>query len=538
MKEHINVLICDKFDEEGVKRLQKHKNITVFYNQGYSRTETIELLPQIHGVILRSATKFNKELFKYSKKLKIIIRAGVGVDNIDLLEASQRGIIVENAPAGNTFSTAEQALALMFACARKTPQASASMKSGKWEKSKFKGMELRGKTLGIVGLGRIGREMMKRAHGLKMNVIGYDPYIQKTMSSHFDIDLVTPEEILKNSDFITVHTPLTEQTRDFINHDNLKLLKKGVVLINAARGGIYNEDALIEGLKSGKIGSVGLDVFTKEPLDPKSPLLGFDNCILTPHLGASTKDAEYAVAMETVDQIIDYFENGIAPNALNFPSIDAESMGLIRPYFLGASKVAFFLAHLLEDIASFNISYYGKISDYPTDVIRTAVQYGILSYANADVNIVNAPVIAKKGNLKISETKSQKTPKHLPFSSLVSLEGKDSQNNKVEIFFTEFKQQAKVVFMDDLALEFDPKGILLFIKNKDVPGVVGSIGQSLSEFKINIVDLALKRTERTELKEAICVISLEKKLSPENLKKLRKLGNIKEVRQINLQELA
>ena len=329
------VLISDKFDKEGVERLKSAGKFEVIYKEGHSREEMLSVIDQAEALIIRSATKADKEVIEKASKLKLIIRAGVGVDNIDIPEASRRGIIVMNAPGGNSVSTAEQAISLLTSMARNIPQANQSMHEGKWEKKKFKGTELTGKTLGVVGLGRIGKEVVKRAKGLRMNVLGFDPYIPAEALSHLEIDIVAKEEIIKQSDFITVHTPLTDTTRDFVSKDNLKDLKKGVRLINCARGGIYNEEAVLEGLKSGQIAGAALDVFTEEPLPADFPLIGMDNVVLTPHLGASTGEAEFAVAMESIDELIEFFDTGVARNALNFPSIDPDSLDYLKPFFQG-----------------------------------------------------------------------------------------------------------------------------------------------------------------------------------------------------------
>ena len=279
------ILISDKFDAKGVEKLQQHGDFTVDYDGGYDRAVMLEKITSAHGLIIRSATKVDKEVLEKATNLKVIIRAGVGVDNIDIPEASRRGVIVMNAPGGNSVSTAEQAIALMMASARHTAQANASMKAGKWEKKLFKGVEVTGKTLGVVGLGRIGKEVVRRAKGLRMNVIGFDPYIPPENLAGLEIEIVPREEIISRSDFITVHTPLTDTTRDFINEDNLGSLKRGVRLINCARGGIYNEAALKAGLESGQIGSAALDVFTTEPVPEDFPLRDLPNCIMAPPPG-------------------------------------------------------------------------------------------------------------------------------------------------------------------------------------------------------------------------------------------------------------
>ncbi|PKL34195.1 MAG: phosphoglycerate dehydrogenase, partial [Spirochaetae bacterium HGW-Spirochaetae-10] len=365
------ILISDKFDAEGVARLQKTDGFEVIYKGGHSKEELLADIGKAHGLIIRSATKVTPEVLEKAPNLKLIVRAGVGVDNINIPEASRRGVIVMNAPGGSSVTTAEQALALMFAVARNTPQANASMKAGKWDKNKYAGVEITGKTVGVVGLGRIGREFVKRARGLKMNVIGFDPFIPAEALGHLEIEIVNKDELLARSDFISVHAPLTDDTRDFIGKDNLHKLKKGVRLINAARGGIYNEEALEEGLKSGQIAAVGLDVFTQEPIPEDFALRQYENCIMAPHLGASTGEAEFAVAMETIDELVEFFQTGVARNAINFPTVDAESMDFMKPYFEGGEKVGTLLARLLESpLRTVEIDYNGEISEKKADPVR------------------------------------------------------------------------------------------------------------------------------------------------------------------------
>ncbi|MCB1316346.1 MAG: phosphoglycerate dehydrogenase, partial [Leptospiraceae bacterium] len=401
------IIVSDKFDVEGVARLKAQENLEVLYDGGYKREDLIPLLANAHGLIIRSATKVDAELLSHAKQLQLVIRAGVGVDNIDILEASRRGIIVMNAPGGNTVSTAEQALALLFALARKTPQANQSMHAGKWEKSKFKGVELTGKTLGVVGLGRIGKEVVKRARGLRMRVLGFDPFIPAENLAHLEIEIKDKDTILSEADFITVHTPLTDTTRDLVNLDNLSRLKDGVRLINCARGGIYNEEALAQGLESGKLGGVALDVFTNEPVPADFPLLKYENCIMTPHLGASTDDAEFAVAMESVDELIEYFESGVARNALNFPTVDPDSMDFLEPYFSGGQRVGKLLAHICGgDVTNIRIDYCGEISQFMVQPVTTSILCGALTLSLGDqVNVVNAPVFARDRKIEVSENK-------------------------------------------------------------------------------------------------------------------------------------
>ncbi len=527
------IVVSDKFDAEGIKRLEGEDNLEVIYKGGHSREELLsdDVIGRAAGLIVRSATTVDAEVMDKAPNLKIVIRAGVGVDNINIFEASRRGIIVMNAPGGNTVSTAEQALALLFASARLTPQANESMHAGKWEKKKFKGVELTGKTLGVIGLGRIGKEVVKRARGLQMRVLGFDPYIQASNLASLEIDIVKVEDIIREADFITVHTPLTDSTRDLVNKDNLKDLKDGVRLINCARGGIYNEDALVEGLESGKIGSVALDVFTQEPLPEGHALTKFNNAILTPHLGASTGDAEFAVAMETVDELIDYFGKGVARNALNFPTVDPDSMDFLKPYYAGGGPIGRLLGHLVKgDPQSIHIEYCGEISKFMTEPVTTAVLAGALSLALGDeVNIVNAPVLAKERGINVNENN---TAEAKGFSSFVRVTFQSNNGDKVELSYTAIKNEPMVYSMFGLPLEFKPEGILVVLKNRDLPGMIGNIGGFLGNHKVNIAHLELSRDQKGGT--AYCVVTTDEPLDKTALAELGKLENMVDVVQVDL----
>ncbi|MBI3394488.1 MAG: phosphoglycerate dehydrogenase, partial [Spirochaetia bacterium] len=446
-------------------------------------------------------------------------------------EASRRGVIVMNSPGGNSVSTAEHAIALLFSLARNIPQAHGSMKGGKWEKSKFVGVELTGKTLGVVGLGRIGKEVVKRARGLKMNVLGYDPFIPVENLAHLEIPIVSKEEILKQCDFITVHTPLTETTKDFISMENLATVKKGIRLINCARGGIYNEKALEEGLKNGQIAGVALDVFPEEPPPADYALRAQDKCVMTPHLGASTGDAEFAVSMETVDQVVEYFETGVARYALNFPTLDPDAMDFLRPYFQGGEKIGRMMGLLAKgDIATVELDYAGEISAYMVQPVTTSILRGALSPAlGNEVNFVNAPFLAKDRGIQVKENKRKDVQ---GFSSAVGVVFKTSQGVKFEVTFTTLHKEAVVVSMAGMPIEFRPEGILVMIENRDVPRVVGTLGMFLGDHNVNIAALELSRDVRGG--KARTVITIDELLPSESLDKLARLENIISAVQVDL----
>jgi len=524
------ILIADKFDPEGVSRLKAHPALNVIYSGGTKRDELLQSLADVHGLIIRSATTVDAEVLQAAKNLKLVVRAGVGVDNIDIPEASRHGVIVMNSPGGNSVSTAEHAISLMMALARNVAQASASTRGGKWEKSKFLGVELTGKTLGVIGLGRIGKEVVKRAKGLKMRVVGYDPFIPPANLSSLEIEILSREEILQQSDFITVHTPLTDTTRDLVGKDNLGGLKKGIRLINCARGGIYNEEALVEGLTNGIIAGAALDVFVQEPVPVDHPLLKLENCIVTPHLGASTGDAEFAVAMDTVEQVIEFFTKGVARYALNFPTMDPETMDFLKPYFTGGERIGRLLTQFLDgDLVAIDLTFAGEITKFMTEPVKAAILRGALAPAMGDeVNYVNAPFLAKDRGIRVNETSVKESP---DYSSKVTAKFSSSSQSAV-LEFTALQNKPMVVSLQSLPIEFEPEGILLMIQNRDVPRVVGTLGNFLGDHNINIAHLELGRDARGGT--ARCIITTDDLLSRDALSQMKRLENILSVVQVDL----
>ncbi|MBE7438541.1 MAG: phosphoglycerate dehydrogenase [Spirochaetales bacterium] len=525
------ILISDKFDPEGVARLKEAAGMEVIYKGGHNREELLESISQAHGLIIRSSSRVDAELLSRATHLKAVLRAGVGVDNIDIPECSRRGIIVMNAPGGNSVSTAEHAISLLMALARNIPQAHSSMKAGKWEKSKFSGIELTGKTLGVVGLGRIGKEVVKRARALKMNVIGFDPFIPAANLSSLEIDIVEKEQLLRESDFITVHTPLTDATKDFINKNNFSLLKKGVRLVNCARGGIYNENDLLPGLESGVIGGVALDVFSTEPVPADFPLRDHQAVIMTPHLGASTTDAEFAVAMETVDETIEFFQRGIARNSLNFPTLDPESLDFLKPFYDGGTRIGKLMSLALRgEVKEIQIIYYGEVAEYMTDPVSAAIIQGALEISCGDeVNFVNAPFLARERSIQITEEKDAES---VDFSRAVRVRMTSSQGQLIQLTFTSIQKEPRVISLFGLPLEFKPEGILLLVENQDVPGVVGSIGSYLGRVQVNIASIELARESAG--KKAHCVIAIDELLTADQLADFGKIDHILRVEQIDL----
>ncbi len=511
-----NILIPDNLSNKGVTLLEDSGLFDVYAHKKMSREDLLQSIDNVHGLIIRSATHVDTEVLELATNLKVVIRAGVGVDNINIPACSAKGIVVMNAPIGNAISTAEQAIALIFALARKISQANQSMKLKKWEKNQFAGSQITGKTLGVIGLGRIGKEVVKRAQGLGMSVLGYDPFIPQESLEYLQIQIVALNDLLRQSDYITVHTPLTKETASLININNLSLLKPGVRLINCARGGIYSEEALAKGLESGHIGGVGLDVYIDEPPKDDFILYQFDNCIMTPHLGASTKEAQLEVAKESATSMISYFCDGIANNSLNFPTMDPEEMNILMPWFNLCEKLGNFLAQIIETPLEFvRLVCHGELGEMNTQSLGTAVTKGILQYSlGSGVNMVSAPVIAKNRGLSIVVEKGDEEKM---LHSMVSLEF--YMNGKA----TDMKgmlhwSKPVIASFDGMVLDVGLEGHVLVIKNRDVPKVVGEVGSILGEENLNIASLKLGRKEKGG--EALLFIQLDNPVTPDTLDKL------------------
>ncbi len=532
MAENFKVLIADNLDADGVEILKASGMIEVDYRKKTTKEELLEIIGQFDGLIIRSATKVNAEILAKADKLKVVIRAGVGVDNIDIPACSQKGVVVMNAPAGNSISTAEQAIALMFALARKTPQADASMKQKQWEKTKFNGTQLSGKIVGVIGLGRIGKEFVKRAKGLQMTVLGFDPFIPKENLSSLQIELTTLEDLLKRSDFISVHTPLSETTKGIVGIDNLGRLKDGVYLINAARGGIFDEAAIRAGIENGKIAGAGLDVFAQEPPPEDMPLYGLDEkVVLTPHLGASTDEAQLEVARETATSMVEYLRTGTARNSLNFPTLDAEEMDVLSDWFLLAEKIGSFSAQSYEGaVKQVEFEFSGDITNLNLTPLETAFSKGLLSVAMGSemVNLVNAPVFMKERGISIVSSKKSGTEKENNMMRVILRGGEEEMSIRSTVNFS----GGTVIGVNGMALEFRPEGNILLVRNKDVPKVVGEIGTILGDAGINIASLQLSRVARGGI--ALTVVEVDEEVPEEVLSTLRAKDFIVTARNIRL----
>ncbi|MGE5893964.1 MAG: phosphoglycerate dehydrogenase, partial [bacterium] len=486
----MKVLVSDSLSPHGIDILKK-AGLDVDIKIGMKPEELKGCIGEYDGIVIRSATKLTADIIEAGKRLKVIGRAGSGLDNVDKNAASKKGIVVMNTPGGNTITTAEHALSLMFSLARKIPQATASMRAGKWEKKKFMGVELYNKTLGIVGIGNIGSHVAKIAHGIEMNVIAYDPFLSDEKAREMGVEKVEIKELFRRADVITIHTPLTPETKYLINKETIALMKNGVRIINCARGGIVNEQDLYDAVKSGKVAGAALDVFEKEPPEG-SPLLGLEEVVLTPHLGASTEEAQENVAIKVAEQIADYLVNGTIRNAVNFPSIPADQLPKLQPYITLAEKMGGFAAQIYEgSISEIMVEFRGDAAEVNPAPVTIAAVKGILDPILFEtVNFVNAPLMAKERGIQVKEAKSGDAG---DYQSMLVMRIRGSGTER-EISGTLFsKRDPRIIRIDDYPVEIAPEGIMLYVQNNDKPGVIGNIGTILGENGINIARMYFGR---------------------------------------------
>jgi D-3-phosphoglycerate dehydrogenase len=525
----MKVLVSDNISPKGVEILKK-SGLEVDVKTGMKPEELKECIGAYSGLVIRSATKVTAEIIEAAKNLKVIGRAGSGLDNVDKVAASKKGIVVMNTPGGNTVTTAEHSIAMLFSVARMIPQATASMKAGKWEKKKFMGVELFNKTLGIIGLGAIGSQVAKKAQGLEMNVIAYDPFLNEEKAHAMGIRKGSLDEIFAESDFITIHSPMTPETKGLINAATIAKMKNGVRIINCARGGIINETDLYEAMKSGKVAAAALDVFEKEPPE-NNPLLTLDNLICSPHLGASTEEAQENVALAIAEQIADYLVHGTIRHAVNFPSIPSDQVPRLQPYINLAEKLGSFSCQIFEGGATeIIVEYLGDAATVNTAPVTIATLKGYLSPILLEtVNFVNAPFIAKERGIEVKEMKSSDAGDF--FSKIVvRIKSKDRESYVSGTLYS--KKDPRVIEIDHFKVEIVPEGELLLIYNNDKPGVIGNIGSTLGRNNINIARMHFGRESAGGM--AISVVSLDAKPGNEVIDQLRGLPNILSIKQISL----
>ncbi len=514
----MKVLVSDPIAEQGIEILKN--NVDVDIATGLEPSELIKRIGNYEALIVRSETQVTKEVINAGKKLKIIGRAGVGVDNIDVNAATERGIIVVNAPEGNTISAAEHTIAMMMSLSRNIPQANASLKSRKWDRKKFMGVEVRGKILGVVGLGRIGSEVAKRAQGMEMIILAYDPFISAERAKDLGVELTTVEDIVRRADYITVHTPLTKETKDLISTREFGIMRKGVRLINCARGGIINEEALAKAVKDGIVAGAAIDVFTKEP-PFENPLIELDRVIMTPHLGASTEEAQINVAVTVAEQIVNALNGLPVKNAINMPYVKAEVMQILEPYFPLAEKMGKLGTQLIGNYEKIEVSYCGEIADHNVAPVTLAVLKGLLEpMLGAGVNYVNAPTIAKERKLKVVESKSKTV---VGYPSQISIKLSKKNESRV-ISGTVIGKEPRIVQIDDYLIDVIPSGFMIVTRIEDRPNIIGPCCMILGKKDINIAGMQVGRIKAGG--EAIMVLNIDSEVDKRILDEIKAVDGI------------
>ncbi|MEY5007175.1 MAG: phosphoglycerate dehydrogenase [Sphingomonadaceae bacterium] len=521
------VLISDKMDPNAAA-IFRERGCEVDEITGLTPEELIKIIGQYDGLAIRSSTKVTKEILEHCSNLKVIGRAGIGVDNVDIPAASAKGVVVMNTPFGNSITTAEHAIALMFALARQIPDANAQTQAGLWPKNGFMGVEVTGKTLGLIGAGNIGSIVASRALGLKMKVIAFDPFLTPERAVEMGVEKADLDTVLARADFITLHTPLTDQTRNILSRDNLAKTKKGVRIINCARGGLVDEVALKEALESGQVAGAALDVFAVEPAK-ESPLFGTPNFICTPHLGASTTEAQVNVALQVAEQMADYLVNGGVTNALNMPSLSAEEAPKLKPYMALAEKLGSLVGQLAHDnLTKISIEVEGAAAQLNVKPITGAVLAGLMRRYSDTVNMVNAPFLAKERGLDVREVRHDREG---VYHTLVRVTVGTSQGDR-SVAGTLFNNTApRLVDMFGINIEADLDGHMLYIVNEDAPGFIGSLGTLLGKNGLNIGTFHLGR--RSAGGEAVLLLSMDDAIPEAVLAEASKLPGVKTVKALS-----
>ncbi len=526
----MKILVSDSLSKQGVELLEK-AGFAVTVKTKLSKEELLKEIKDVDGLIVRSGTKVTAEVIAAAERLKVVGRAGSGLDNVDTAAATRRGIVVMNTPGGNTVTTAEHALSMICAMTRRIPQATASMRAGKWEKDKFMGVELYNKMLGIVGVGQIGGYLAKLAQGIGMSVLAYDPYLAEERAHKMGITMVDLEELFRRSDIISVHTPLTSETRSLINAQAIAKMKPGVMIVNCARGGIVQEGDLCEALKTKRVAAAAFDVFEEEPLKPDHPLLTLDNFICTPHIGASTTEAQENVAVGIAEQIVDYFTKGIARGAVNIPSVPPELLPRLQPYLALAEKLGSLQTQLCQGgIERIIVEYGGEVSTLAVAPLTIAVLKGLLSPILEDaVNYVNAPIVAKERGIEVKEVKTSDAG---DFTSVIRVRVEAGRTSHQAAGTLYHRKEPRIIEIDRFKVEVVPEGHMLLIHNIDRPGVIGMVGQVLGDHSINIVRMQCALEERGG--NALLIIGTDAALPSAVLDKIKSSTNILSVKVADL----
>jgi D-3-phosphoglycerate dehydrogenase len=529
----IKIVVSDDVSATGLEPLRA-AGFHVEKRTGLALEELREVVSDCDGLVVRSETKVTAELMDAAPRLRVVGRAGVGVDNIDVAAATSRGLVVMNAPDGNTMTTAEHTLALLMALARKIPQAAASLKSGRWERKRFVGVELQGKTLGIVGLGRIGRVVASRARSLGMNIVAYDPFLQPEQARDLEVETAALDDVLARADFLTIHTPLTNETRGLIGREAFALMKQNVRLINCARGGLVDERALLEAIKEGKVAGAALDVFEEEPPPADHPLITREEVIATPHLGASTTEAQEGVAFTVAEQMRDFLLTGALRGAVNVPALGTEALNQLQPYMKLAESLGRFSAQLLDEAAvrEVRIEYAGEVAEMDAAPVTRSFLAGLLRDMSARVNVVNAFLIADERGINVTAAyrRAGAGGDFLPAlaTRVITTAGEQRLSGAL------FKQggDGRITEIDGFHIEAIPRGHMVLMRNRDVPGVIGRVGTTLGEHGVNISRFHLGRRERGG--EAMAIIETDAPLELEALAELRSFEPVIYARQIEL----
>jgi D-3-phosphoglycerate dehydrogenase / 2-oxoglutarate reductase len=529
--EKMKVLVKEKIAQAGIDILREHFDVEV--RTDMTDEELREKINDYDAILVRSASKITADILENATRTKIIGRAGVGVDNIDVKAATKKGIVVANAPGSNSLSVAEHAIGLLLAQVRQIPNANASMHAGRWEKSKFKGEEITGKVLGIMGLGKIGMLVAQRAMGLRMDVIAYDPYVAAERFRELGIERAeTPDELYVSSDFISVHLPKTPETMGLIGDEAFEKMKQGVRIINSARGGIVDEAALVRGLESGKVASAGLDVFSSEPVPDDFPLAQFDKVVMTPHLGASTTEGQDRAGVIVAEQIVAGLTGGVVTNAVNIPSVSKEAMEAIGPFLPLAETLGQLMSALADGpLSKVTVHYEGELADHDTRLLTLAVTQGLVEgTVDEAVNLVNAPSVATSRGLQVSEAKDRRSPDYTNLITLTSTDRQGGLTSGGTVFGP--KNRPRLVKIYRHAIDIEPSPHMLFLRYEDVPGMIGKLGTIIGKHGVNIAFMNVGR-KKVEGK-AVMGLALDDPLPAAVLDEIRKVPGVDGVRAVEL----
>ena len=526
----MKVLISDKMDPRCVDIIERNPAISVDVKTTLSAEELKEVVGDYEALVVRSSTQVTDEILRAGKRLRVVGRAGVGVDNIDVEAAKRAGVIVMNTPGGNAISTAEHSFAMLMALARNIPQATASVRAGEWERSRYTGVELIGKNLGVFGVGKVGREVASRAAAFQMRVLAHDPFVSEEMVQSYGAQAATPEQIFSEADFITIHVHLSSQTRHMIGEEELAQCRDGVYLINCARGGLIDETALLNALNAGKVAGAALDVLEEEP--PTDPTLAaHERVICTPHLGASTREAQANVALQVAEQVSDALADKVIRNAVNVPSVDPEVFAVIQPYLVLAERMGRFLAQINEgQLERITIEYHGDIASHPTSPITASVLKGIMEWVSDEVvNFVNAPVLAQERGVRVDELKSSE---HEDYASLITVVYQTTASIRTLAGTIFGKGDPRFVRLDEYSFDAIPEGHLLIYLNDDIPGIIGRIGSVMGTHDVNIAQMSCGR--HVVGGKALTILNVDNEISQELLEEVVSQNHISWAKMVSL----